>query len=87
MTEGSAARDDGHIVYLEVRGAKPRQRMPCLAAHLHGSCFRLLGSSPDPEHLPWAFREGDAVSCEEHVFSDDDERGWVVVDHCSHRGA
>jgi len=47
------------------------------AHKLNSGKFRLLESSPDPEHHAWGYGEGDEVVCVEVEFAPG-ERGFVV---------
>lgn len=55
----------------------PDDLEPVRAVKLGSGSFRLLESSPDPEHHYWGYSEGDEVVCSEVEFAPG-ERGFVV---------
>jgi hypothetical protein len=70
------------IIYVDVIGSRERHLMPADAICVHDSCYRLLHSSPDQEHFPWAFAKGDIVRCEPMTFAPG-EAGLRAVELCA----
>jgi hypothetical protein len=70
------------LVFVEVEGIPGGGLAPVRAARQHGSCYRLLESSSDPEHFVWKFAEGVTVQCERRKFSEG-EYDLVAVATCT----
>ena len=65
-------------IYIYVRlVGRPETLDAVRAVELGLGRFRLLESSPDPEHNYWGYSEGDEVLCSEVEFAPG-ERGYVV---------
>ena len=64
------------IIYVRLVG-RPEDLDAVRAHKLESGRFRLLESSPDPEHHNWGYGEGDEVVCMEVEFAPG-ERGFVV---------
>ena len=69
------------LIYVDVKGYPVKIWNPVRATHVHGGCYRVLESSPDPEHEYWEFKEGDVVRCETYAFSEGEE-GLVARARC-----
>jgi hypothetical protein len=60
--------DHDALVFVEVRDFPGGQLTPVRARREHGSCYRLLDASSDPEHDVWAFESDAVVRCERREF-------------------
>lgn len=67
---------DSLIIYVRLV-ERPENLEAVRAVKLGPDRFRLLESSPDPEHHYWGYSEGDEVVCVEVEFAPG-ERGYVV---------
>ena len=72
------------LIYVVVEGFPGGLLQPVKSVHLHGDCYRVLESSPDPEHDYWQFSSGDEVRCESHTFAEG-EVGLIARDKCEHK--
>jgi hypothetical protein len=70
------------LVFVEVLGFPGGQLTPVRARHEHGSCYRLLDASSDPEHDVWAFQSDAVVRCERREFGAG-ETDLVAVATCA----
>jgi hypothetical protein len=70
-----------HIIYVDVQGYPVKIWNPVQSTHMHDNCYRVLESSPDPEHEYWEFEDGDIVCCESHNFAEG-ETGLIAVAKC-----
>ena len=69
------------LIYVAVEGLGVELWQPVQAVLEHGNCYRVLESSPDPEHDYWQFSSGDIVRCESHTFAEG-EHGLVARGRC-----
>lgn len=65
------------VIYVRL-AERPEHLEAVRAVQVGSDRFRLLESSPDPEHHYWGYSEGDEVVCVEVEFAPG-ERGYVVA--------